>query len=168
MFIAQDECLDVGFGAARARLANLLHGGSLVTSSAHCYEQGVAGLARVGPMGSVPCASKLVEVRFGELVVRDDSAMLPFRWHATAPGGGLFPVLDADLRLTALSADATMLSLAGSYRAPLRRPGPELDRAVLRRVAMATIQAFAQRVADAIVHPAGAPAPGRESPGPKW
>jgi hypothetical protein len=161
MFVAEEECLGVGFGAAQARLANLVHGGALVTSSADCYEQGVTGLARVGPLGSAPCGSKLADVQIGELAIRGDSARLPVRWHATGPGEVLFPALDADLELTALSEDATMLRLVGAYRAPLGKEGAVLDRAVLQRVAAATVQAFIRRISDAVVHPAGAPAPGR-------
>jgi hypothetical protein len=161
MFVAEEECLAVGFGAAQARLANLVHGGALVTSSADCYEQGVTGLARVGPLGSAPGGSKLADVQFGELAIRDDSARLPVRWHATGPGGALFPVLDADLELSALSKDAPMLRLVGAYQAPLGKAGAVLDRAVLQRVATATIQAFIRRISDAVVRPAGAPAPGR-------
>jgi hypothetical protein len=63
MFVAEEECLAVGFGAAQARLANLVHGGALVASSADCYEQGVTGLARVGPLGSAPGGSKLADVQ---------------------------------------------------------------------------------------------------------
>jgi hypothetical protein len=162
VFVAGEECLDVGFGAAQDRLANLLHGGALITSSADCYDQGAAGLARVGQLGSAPGASKLVEVQFGELVIRGDSARLPLRWHVTGPGGVLFPALDADLELTALSEDATMLRLAGAYRPPLEEAGAARDRAVLQRVAAATIHAFIRRVADAIVHPARAPGRGQE------
>jgi hypothetical protein len=162
MFVAEEECLDVGFGAAQARLAILLHGDAVIASSADCYEQGITGLARVGPLGSAPGVSKLVEVQFGELVIRADSARLPLRWQATGPGGVLFPALDGDLELTALSQDATRLRLAGVYRPPLGRAGGALDQAVLQRVAGATIRAFIRRVADAIVHPAGAPAPGQE------
>jgi hypothetical protein len=56
-----------------------------------------------------------------------------------------------------------MLSLVGSYRAPLGKPGAELDRALLQRVASTTIRAFIRRVADAIAHSAGAPVRRRES-----
>jgi hypothetical protein len=162
MFVAEEQCVDAGFDTARMRLVNLLHGGALITCAADCYDHGVTGLARAGPLGPAPGVSKLVGVQFGELVVRGDSVRLPFRWHATGPGGGLFPALDANLGLTALSADTTMLSLTGSYRAPAGETGAGLDPAVLRRVAAATIQAFVGRVADAIVHPSGIAAPGRE------
>jgi len=75
------------------------------------------------------------------------------------PGGGLFPALDADLELTALGQDATMLRLAGAYRQPLATAGGALDQTVLRTVAAATIQAFIRRVADAIVHRSALPRP---------
>lgn len=52
--------------------------------------------------------------------------------------------------------------------APLGKVGATLDRAVLQRVATATFQAFLRCVADAVVHPAGAPAPGREGQGLSW
>ena len=152
----------MGLGAAQARLANLLHRGAIVTSSADCYEQGMTGLARMIPPRSVPGVFKLVDAQFGELVIRADSVRLPLRWNAAGPEGGLFPALDADLELTALSEDATMLRLAGAYRAPLGTAGAALDRAVLQQVATATIHAFIRRVADDIVHPARAPAPGQE------
>jgi len=148
------------------RLVNLLHGGALITCAADCYDHGVTGPAPAGPMGPAPGASKLVKAQFGELVVHGESARLPFRWHAAGPGGGLFPALDADLELTGLSADATMLSLTGSYRALAGETGAGLDRAVLRQVATATIQAFVRRVADALVHPSGSAAPGGEGHGP--
>jgi hypothetical protein len=166
MFVADEHRVGVGFGAAQARLADLVHGDALITSSADCYEQGMTGLAQADPLGSAPGVSKLVEAQFGQLVTRADSARLPLRWHATGPEGVLFPVLDADLELTALSEDATMLRLAGAYRPPPGKAGGMLDRAVLQRVAAATIHMFIRRVADAIVHPAGAPAPGQEGSDP--
>ena len=165
MFVAEEECLDVGFGAAQARLANLLRSGALITSSVDCHEQAMTCLVRVGLLGQAAGVSKVVAVRFGELVIRGDSAMVPLRWHATGPGGVLFPVLDADLELTALREDATMLRPAGAYRPPPGKADAALDRAVLQRVATATIRAFIRRIADAVVHPAGARAPGREGRG---
>ena len=84
MFVADEQCLDAGFDTARMRLVNLLHGGALITYAADCYDHGVNGLARAGPLGPAPGASKLVQAQFGELVVHGESARLPFRWHATA------------------------------------------------------------------------------------
>jgi hypothetical protein len=57
------------------------------------------------------------------------------------PGGRLFLVLDGDFTLTPAGEDAARLALAGVYRPPLGRLGASLDRAVLHRVADATIRA---------------------------
>jgi hypothetical protein len=71
----------------------------------------------------------------------------------------LFPALDADITLTPAGNHSTTLTLTGAYRPPLGTVGAELDRAILYRVAAATIRAFLHRVADAIVHPARAAEP---------
>ena len=55
-----------------------------------------------------------------------------------------------------------MLGLQGAYRPPLGQAGAALERFVFERVTTVTIRALIRRVADIIVHPAGAPAPGRE------
>ena len=132
--------LDVGFAVARERLTRLGESGALFAPSADVY---APGLARVGP-GVV---SKLVRVQARELSRTDSSGGLALRWEATGTGGGLFPALDADLTLTDLGAEGTLLRLAGAYRPPLGALGQALDRAVLHRVAVATIRGFLARVA---------------------
>jgi hypothetical protein len=97
------------------------------------------------------------------------------RWEATGAAAGLFPVLDADITLTPEGEQRTRLALAGSYRAPLGRLGAGLDKAILHRVAAATIRALLADVADALTSPATAtdghilpalrPNPATESPG---
>ena len=77
----------------------------------------------------------------------------------------LFPALDADLTLRPAGEQATVLTLVGAYRPPLGGLGAGLDRAILHRVATATIRTFLGRVADAIVRPAGAVAPASEIAG---
>jgi hypothetical protein len=153
MFVSDQVPLDTSFDAAQAGLAVLSQGGSLADVSEAAYSEGITGLARVGPLRSVPSASRLVEVRFRDLVQRDDRAGLAVRWEAAGPGGGMFPVLDADINLTPAGEHTTLLTLAGTYRPPLGALGAGLDRAILHRVAAATIRAFLSRVADAIAHP---------------
>lgn len=80
--------LDAGFDAARAALENLTARGSLTSASKVAYGEGIAELIRVGPLGSVPGMSKLVEVRFRDLVERDDSAGLAVRWEAIGLAAG--------------------------------------------------------------------------------
>jgi hypothetical protein len=75
--------------------------------------------------------SKLVRVQVRELAWTDGSAGLTVRWEATGPGGGLLPVLDADIRLAPAGEDVTLLTMADAYRPPLGPLGDVLDRAIL-------------------------------------
>ena len=140
MFVGDEIRLDVGFAVARERLTRLGDGDGLFAPSADAYGP---GLARVGP-GAV---SKLIRVQVRELSWTDKSGGLALRWEATGAGGKLFPVLDADLTLVDFGAQGTLVALAGVYRPPLGALGQALDRAVLHRVAVATIKGFLARVA---------------------
>lgn len=163
MFVGDEMRLEVGFDAARAGLANLAHRGLLTSASAEAYGEGLTGVAGVGPLRSVPGVSKLVKVHFRDLLVRGDCAVLALRWEATGPAGRLFPALDADITLVPAGPQATLLRIAGAYRPPLGFLGAGLDRAVLHRVATATIRDFISRVADSIgPGPAPARTPGND------
>jgi hypothetical protein len=156
MFVVHEARLDVPLSAAQARLSNLIRGSRLIKASEDAYGAGITSLLRVGPVGSAPGLSRLVHARFGDLVTQGEVVTLRLRWEATGPGDRLFPALDADVTLTAAGEQATVLRVDGAYRPPLGALGAGLDRAVLHRVATATIQSFVHRVADAIVHPAPA------------
>ena len=164
MFVGDEVLLDVSFDAARGRLADLAHGGSLVSASREAYGAGITGLSRAGPLGSAPGMSRLVEVRVRELVTRDESAALALRWQATGPDGGVFPALDADITLTPAGDRSTLLTLAGVYRPPF---GAGLDRVVLHRVAAAAIQTLVSWVAYAVAHPGGEAGAGPGNAGPE-
>ncbi len=138
MFVGDEVPLAVGFAAARERLTRLGESGALFGSADDAY----AGLARVGVAG----VSKLVRVQVRELSWTDRTAGLALRWEAAGAGGALFPVLDADLTIAPAGA-GTMLTMAGSYRPPLGSLGEVLDRAILHRVAAATIRSFLAQVA---------------------
>lgn len=147
MFVAEEASVPVSFGVARNRLARLIREGTLLAASRDAYEQQGAQLTRVGPFGSAPGLSHLVEVQFGDLVPHDTSAVLALRWRATGRGGGLFPPLDADLTLAPKGEQASLLRLAGVYRPPLGPVGAGLDQVLLNRVATATVQAFLRGLA---------------------
>ena len=164
MFVGHQVLLNVGFGVARARLANLVHDGLLVIASRDAYGEAAPGLAQAGPLGSALGLSELAQVQARDPGIDEGSAVLPLRWQATGPGGALFPVLDADIRLTAAGDQATVLRLDGAYRPPPGSTGAGLARAVLHRVATVTIQDFLGRIAQAIVGPAAA-APGNGAGG---
>lgn len=157
MFIGAEVRLDVGYNAAQARLANLARDGLLRHASDDAYHELGSGLVRVGPLGATPGMSKLVAVQFTEMTVHEDSASGAMRWEATGPGGTLFPALDADITLTRAGDDVTVLAVSGVYRPPLRGLGAGLDRAVMRRVAQATLRTFTHRVGAAITDPSASP-----------
>jgi len=155
MFVGDEMRLDISFAVARERLARLSDGDALLGTSEGAY----TGLARVGPAG----VSKLVRVQVRELSWTDRSAGLALRWEATGVGGGLFPVLDADLRLAPDGDHGTVLTMTGVYRPPLGPLGEALDRALLHRLAAATIRSFVARVAAQL---AGQPGPVANGAGP--
>jgi hypothetical protein len=143
MFTGDEVALEVGFAAARTRLVHLSRNDVLRSASQDAYSAGIAGLARVGALG----LTKVVRVQMRELAETDGSCGLAIRWEATGPGGGLFPTLDADIRLLPAGEQTTLLVLSGVYRPPLGSLGAALDRAALHRVAAATIRNFLDRLA---------------------
>jgi hypothetical protein len=146
VFVGDEARLDVSFALARDRLMRLAEGGALLIPSEDAYDQGSAGLARVG----MPGLSKLVRVQVRDLAWAEGSVGLAIRWEATGPGGGLFPVLDADLRLAPAAEGGSVLTLAGVYRPPLGALGQALDRALLHHAAVTTIRRFLAQVAASI------------------
>lgn len=153
MFFREELQLRVGFTVARARLVSLARGDALLMVSRDAYTDGFTGLLRVGPLGTVPGASRLVRVQFVNLTQAGNTAGLGLRWEVSGPGGGLFPVLDADIMLHAAGPELTSLTIAGSYRPPLGTLGAALDHAILHRVADATIRNFIGRVAAGLTDP---------------
>jgi len=166
VFIGTEIRLDVGFAAARARLARLARGGVLRRASDDAYRDLGADLARVGPFEAVPGLSRLVAVRFSDMTIHEDFASVAIRWEAPGPGGALFPALDADITLSPAGDDATKLMVAGVYRPPLGVLGAGLDRVILHRIAESTIRVFAQDIAAAMTDPALSPAV-RPEPSPR-
>lgn len=150
MFAAEYLEVEVGLSAAQARLIDLAVRGSLNTASHEAYEGGLEHLARVGPLGEVPGVSKLVKISFLEPVYSEDAMALGLRWEATGVTGGLFPVFDGDLTLSRVGEQSTRLGLVGSYRPPLGALGAGLDKAIMGKVADATIRTLLRGVAAAL------------------
>jgi hypothetical protein len=155
VFVSHERLLSVPFAVASARLARLPDGGWFRAASETVYQGGVEYLMRVGPAGAVPGASRLVRVRFTEPTYRDDMMSIGLRWEATGVTGGLFPALDADIRLSGDDDEGVRVTLTGSYRPPLGALGAGLDRLLLRSVANATLRVLLARVAAVLE---GAPA----------
>jgi hypothetical protein len=104
----------------------------------------------------IPGLSKLVRVQARALAWTDRTAGLAIRWEATGPGGGLFPILDADIKVAPAGEHFTVLTVAGVYRPPLGALGEALDRVILHRVAVTTIRGFMAQVAARITGQPGA------------
>lgn len=104
-------------------------------------------LAEVGfPLGDDRRIGKKVEVTVGEPYRSPSKTSLPLTWVATGTGS-LFPSMEADVDVAGLGARRTQLSISARYRPPLGAVGRALDRAVLHRVAEATIKDFLDQVA---------------------
>jgi hypothetical protein len=161
MFVVEDLTVGTGSRVAQARFAHLLRGNWLAEVSEAACEGGGAGLLRVGP------AAKLVRVCFLDPVYRGDVMTVGLRWEAFRAAGGLFPVLDANISISPAGDDTARLALAGCYRPPLGRLGAGLDRAIMHRVATATMRCLLQSVAETLVSPAPAGHPA-ENPSPGW
>jgi len=154
MFVHEEASLDVGYPVAQARLANLAGGAFIAGASRDAYDEQGQALIRVGPLGPARGASRLVRVRFRDLVTRGHASQLTLRWDAVGPGGELFPAMDTDVKIEADGTDMTTMTLDGVYRPPLGWVGAGLDRMLLSRIATATARRFLASVALAIADPA--------------
>jgi hypothetical protein len=154
MFTDHAVGLDLDYPVARSRFLRLAHGDWLDGLSRGAYTDGLVGETRIGPFGSVPGMSKIVRVSLLDPVPRDDMVLVPIRWEATGRMGKLFPVLDANLIVSADDQGRAVLRITGSYRPPLDGLGESLDQAVLHRVAGATLNSLLRRIAATLAHQA--------------
>jgi hypothetical protein len=138
MFLADQVIIDTDFAVARAGLARLAASGALFGSAQHAYGGATTGHARGGVAG-IP---RLVRVQACELAGSTASAGLAVRWEAAGAGSGLYPALDADVRLAPAGEHRSLLTLTGSYRPPTGRAGEAVDRTVMHTVATATARRF--------------------------
>ncbi|MDH4111354.1 MAG: hypothetical protein OEV60_01565 [Actinomycetota bacterium] len=129
----------------------------------HAWLPGLAGkanfhgdalLAEVG-FGDDVRVARTVAIEFGEPVKMPSKTVVPLRWTATG-ASGLFPALDADLEIAPLGPHDSQLAMSARYVPPLGAIGRAIDRAVLFRVAEATLKDFLDRVRDSLLASAGA------------
>jgi hypothetical protein len=128
----------------------------LLTRDAHTWLSGVAEqanrrgddlLSDVG-FGDRGRTARTVTIELGSAVRMRTKTLIPLHWSAVGRPE-LFPALDADLEIAPLG-DGTQLALSARYAPPLGAVGRAIDRALLSRVAEATIKDFLDRVAEAI------------------
>ena len=114
------------------------------------YRSGEEIRARIGIGGDPPLLAKTVRLEAGVPLRGDQQTAVPLTWEATGTPD-LFPRMEADLVIAALGPELTQLSLRGTYRPPLGHIGHVLDRALLHRIAEASVKTFVDGIAAALV-----------------
>ena len=152
MFVTRELVVDTEFGAARARLKQIVRaedGSGLTLMSRHAYEQALSRLTSDDASGFPSVVSTLVDVRLQGPVKRDDTRVVWLRWEAAGEASGMLPTLDADMVLAAEGQDKTRVTLNGYYESPLDDL-PDSERSLLHHLASATIRTLLHGVADAL------------------
>jgi hypothetical protein len=117
-------------------------------------------LAEVGVGGTIGLHRKVI-IELGPMVHATSKSFFPLRWTASGHPG-LFPALDADIEVAPMGPDRAQLAMSARYVPPLGAVGRTIDRALLSRVAEATVKDFLDRVADAIMSERTTPASRQE------
>jgi hypothetical protein len=115
--------------------------------------RGDALLAEVG-FGERLRIKREVAVELGTSIRSTSKTVFPLRWKASGHPG-LVPALDADLEVAPLGSSRTQLAMSARYVPPFGTVGRAIDRALLSRVAEATLKDFLDRVAEAILESSG-------------
>jgi hypothetical protein len=88
-----------------------------------------------------------VQVELREPVRVAGKTILPLTWRASRHES-LFPALEADLEVAPLGGGNSQLAMTGRYTPPLGPVGRAVDKALLHRVAEATVRDFVERAAN--------------------
>lgn len=86
-----------------------------------------------------------------------DTSVIPISWRPVA-NNSMLPSLDGDVEISPLGPDRAQLAISARYQPPLGWVGAIADRALMRRIAEATVKDFIDRVAEGV---AAATADGR-------
>jgi hypothetical protein len=117
--------------------------------AAEADDRGRRLLVDVGAGRAPTRIEKRVVVTAGAPVRMSGRTIVPLAWEATGPGT-LFPRLDADLELASLGPERTQLAISATYLPPLGPLGKLVDKALLHRLAEATVKDFLDRLGGAL------------------
>lgn len=145
MFVRYFVQIDAPFPAVEERLLD--DPATWIPAAAERAERSGEGLLVEIGFGRVVRVEKAVVIEFRPPIVMEAKTLLPLSWRS-ASADGLFPALEADLELAPLGQTRCQLAITGRYVPPLGRLGRATDRALLHRVAEATIKDFVDRVAE--------------------
>lgn len=144
MFVEYATTVDLPLSSVEKRLDRVR--ASLEEWADIAYREGEDLMAKVGPTSTV---SRRVQLAIGVTEIRAGGLVYPIHW--TVNGASmLFPSLEADLWLTKTGSHQTRMTLKGTYRPPLGTLGRIADRALLGKVAEATIADWMERLSAAV------------------
>lgn len=135
---------EVGVSPQQAAEFLAAHVGEMEGMGEVAYRRGEELRTKVGPGGLV---AKEVVIALGPPAMSRRGVVLPVRWRATG-AEALFPSLEGDLTVLPDDDDGTVLHLQATYEPPLGSLGSLMDRALLARVARATVADWLERVAE--------------------
>jgi hypothetical protein len=121
----------------------------LPTIAVDAHAHGQRLLAEVG-FGEELRVTKRVFLEVGRPVRLPSKLVLPLHWRAEG-AEKLFPDLDADLEVARLTPGTTQLSISARYVPPLGALGSTIDRALLHRIAEATMKDFLDQIATTLL-----------------
>lgn len=107
----------------------------------HADRHGETLMADVG-FGDELRVKHRVEVELGEPIRMATKVVLPLRWNAAGVAPRIFPSMEADLEIAPLGPTTTQVAMSARYTPPMGGLGRVIDRAVLHRVAEATLKDF--------------------------
>jgi hypothetical protein len=141
-YFTEIECR---IGDAVARVESLR--AEMATWAGSAYREGEHLAGRL--TGKPVSLAGLVLFDIGESEISAAGHLYPLRWRATG-ARNLFPLLKAELILADMSG-RVLISLRGVYDPPLGSLGRLVDRALLSRVADATVKSWVDQLAEGIV-----------------
>jgi hypothetical protein len=113
------------------------------------YREGEDLRDKIGLSRDRGVVARTIQLVAGLPLRGDQQTTIPLAWEATGTPG-LFPKLDADLIVATVGPDLSQIAMRGTYAPPLGPLGRALDRAVLHRVAEASVKSFVDGVARSI------------------
>jgi hypothetical protein len=102
---------------------------------------------RIDPGPFMP--AKEVHVEVGKAERRSGSVVIPLKWKATGPEA-LFPEMNADLVLQPIGHTDVQVVFRGSYDPPFGGIGRLLDRALMHRLAEASVKSFVDQLCSSV------------------
>ena len=113
------------------------------------HGRGMELVSRVGLNIGVGRADREVSMTISSPHRLGETVVIPISWVPTS-GQHLVPSLEGELEIAPLDGERTQLAINATYRPPLGWVGAVAERAMMRRVAEATMKDFVDHVAKGI------------------